>query len=111
MAVPEETSEVPAEKISVVAPPGVPAGMLTNYVQRCLAALPVALTALNQLDYGHMRVLGHRLRGSGGAYGIPGLTGMGLHIEEAALRGDQAELLRQLADLEAYLGRVEILPG
>jgi hypothetical protein len=106
---PDEISKVQQEKILVPAPPGIPAGLVTNYVNRCLAALPVAVTALNQLDYGHMRVLGHRLRGSGGAYGIPVLTEIGLVMEEAALRGDTAELRGQLAALEAYLRRVEIL--
>jgi HPt (histidine-containing phosphotransfer) domain-containing protein len=107
---PEKTFNVQTEKILVPAPRGVPAGMLTTYVNRCLAALPAAVTALNQLDYGHMRVLGHRLRGSGGAYGIPGLTEFGLHLEEAALRSDGTELRRELVELEAYLRRVEILP-
>ena len=107
----EETSNPPAEKILVPPPPGVPARMLTNYVKRSLAALPAAETAMNQLDFGHMRVLGHRLRGSGGAYGIPGLTEIGLRIEETALRGDTAELRRHLDELGAYLGRIEILPN
>ena len=99
-----------AEKIAVQAPPGIPPRMVTEYVNRCLTALPVAMTALDRSDYDHMRVLGHRLKGSGGAYGIPALTEMGSVIEEAALRGDTAELRREFAELEAYLRRVEILP-
>ena len=100
-----------AEKIPVQAPPGIPAKMVTEYVNRCLTALPDAKTALDRSDDGHLRVFGHRLRGSGGAYGIPGLTEIGSVIEEAALRGDTDELRRQVTALEAYLYRIEILSG
>ncbi len=110
MIAPAETSNGQAEMISVSAPPGIPAAMVTTYVNRCLGSVPAAIAALNQSDYGHMRVLGHRLKGTGGAYGIPRLTEIGRVIEAAALRGDMVELRRQLAELEAYLRRVEILP-
>ena len=97
------------EKILVQAPRGIPPKMLTDYLNRCLAALPVARAALDQSDYGHMRIFGHRLRGSGGAYGMPALTEIGSAIEKAALKANTAELRLQLAALEACLERMEIL--
>jgi len=106
---PEEISKVQAEKISVQAPPGVPASLLTQYIDRCLTALPAAKTALDRSDYGHVRVFGHRLKGSGGAYGIPVLTTIGSGLEDAARRGDMACLRSGIAELEAYLGRIEVL--
>jgi HPt (histidine-containing phosphotransfer) domain-containing protein len=99
-----------AEKISVHAPPGIPASMVTAYVRRCLAALEEASAALDRLDYEYLRVHGHRLKGSGGGYGLPLLTKVGLVIEDAAKRGDATELQAQIAALEAYLSRIEILP-
>jgi HPt (histidine-containing phosphotransfer) domain-containing protein len=99
------------EKILLQAPTGIPARMVTDYVNRYLIALPVAKTALEKSDYGHMRVLGHRLSGTGGAYGIPALTRIGSAIEDAARRDDTPELRRQVSDLEAYLSRLEILEG
>jgi len=99
----------PAETIPVQAPPGVQPSLLAQYIDRCRAALPVAGTALDRSDYGYLRVLGHRLKGSGGAYGIPALTEMGSGLEEAARRGDTAGLQSQLGQLGAYLARIEIL--
>src|SRR5438046_928805 len=97
------------ERIMIQAPPGIPARMVTDYVNRYLNALPVAKTALEGSDYEHMRVFGHRLSGTGGAYGIPSLTQIGAAIEAAARREDTAELRRQVGDLAAYLNRLEIL--
>jgi HPt (histidine-containing phosphotransfer) domain-containing protein len=83
--------------------------MVTEYVNRCVAALPIALEALDRSDYGHMRIFGHRLRGSGGAYGIPALTEIGSAIENAAFKLDTSELRLQVAALEACLSQIEIL--
>jgi HPt (histidine-containing phosphotransfer) domain-containing protein len=99
------------EKISIQAPPGVPASMVDAYIRRCRAALPDVEAALDRLDHNYLRVYGHGLKGSGGGYGIPRLTEVGSLIEEAAKRGDTAELQSQLAALEIYLNRIEILPG
>jgi hypothetical protein len=100
-----------AEKISVQAPRGLPASMVEEYVQRCRLALPAAKAALENLDHNYLRVYGHGLKGSGGGYGIPRLTEVGSGIEEAAKRGDAPELRDQLANLEVYLNRIDILPG
>lgn len=104
------TSKAQAERISVQAPQGVPASLLTQYIERCLTAVPAAQAALERSDWAHVEVLGHRLKGSGGAYGIPALSMLGRGLEETARRGDTAGLRRQLAELEAYLGRIEVLP-
>ena len=84
--------------------------MVTEYVNRCIAALRVAVEALNRSDYDHLETFGHRLRGTGGAYGIPALAEIGSAIEEAAGRIDATELSRQLAALEQCLSRIEICP-
>ena len=84
--------------------------MVMEYVNRCFDALQVAVEALSRSDYDHVRTLGHRLRGSGGAYGIPVLAEIGSAIEEAAGRVDATELSHQLAALVEYLSRIEIDP-
>ena len=97
------------EKISVHAPQGIPPRMVTEYINRCLVALPVAAQALDRSDFSAMRVFGHRLRGSGGAYGIPALTEIGCAIESAAVLSDAGALQRQVTALETCLNRLEVL--
>jgi len=101
---------VQTEKILVQAPEGIPQRMVTEYVNRCLAGLPKAVEALNRSDYGQLRIFGHRLRGSGGAYGIPALTEIGLAMETAASQDDASQLWRQVAALQACLEQIDILP-
>jgi len=103
-------SPMETEKIAVYAPPGIPASMVAAYIQRCLASLSEAEAALDRLDHNSLRSYGHRLKGSGGAYGIPRLTEIGSVMEEAAKRNDTAELQSQLATLEIYLNRLQTVP-
>ena len=99
------------EKIPIRVPEGIPQKLVTEYVTRCLAALPTAREALRRSDYAQIRVLGHRLRGSGGAYGILKVTEIGSAIELAAGHDDATELESQLAALEECLSRLEIPSG
>lgn len=99
-----------ADRISVHAPPGIPASMVVAYVHRGLAALPEAMAALDRSDYSYLRVYGHRLKGSGGGYGLPLVTEIGSVIEQAARREDAAQLEQRMAGLENYLSRIEIVP-
>lgn len=105
----DQRNPTQGERISVHAPHGIPPAMLTAYISRCLASLPNAKAALERSDYGHVRVFGHQLKGSGGGYGIPALTEMGLLIEGAAKQGDADKLHCHLDALEAYLSRLDIL--
>ena len=77
------------EKASIQPPSGIPASMVAAYVQRWVTALPDARAALAGSDHDALRVLGHRLKGSGGGYGISQLTEIGTRIEEAAKRATQ----------------------
>src|SRR5690349_636172 len=97
------------EKILVQIPRGVPPKMVRQYVDRCLKTLPDAVAALGRSDYAYLRIFGHRLKGTGGAYGIPSLTEIGSAIEAAAGRDETPELKSHIAALEACLSRIEII--
>lgn len=84
--------------------------MVAHYIERCLASFPGAQTALDASDYNFLRTYGHGLKGSGGGYGLPLVSEMGDVIEQAARRGDSADLQNQLAALQFYLNRLEIVP-
>ena len=59
-------------------------------------------------DFAAMQVVGHGMKGSGGAFGFGRVTEIGDIIEASAMRRDHATIERQLALLRDYLARVEI---
>ncbi|NNF51886.1 MAG: Hpt domain-containing protein [Gammaproteobacteria bacterium] len=78
-------------------------GLLPGYLKRREEEL-VRLTALlENKDFADIRVLGHNLSGSGGAYGLPQLTDFGRRIESAARDKDEQALRREFAQLGDFL--------
>lgn len=63
---------------------------------------------LAQGDFNALRIIGHDLKGSGGAYGIPPLSELGGRLEQAALANDAEAASRLRAELEAFLDGVTI---
>jgi histidine phosphotransfer protein HptB len=98
-----------AEKIFICPPKGVPRTLVSEYLDRCRTNLPALKAALDQCEYEYARVYGHRIKGTGRAYGFPRLTEIGAVIEQAARSERIEELQDNLAALEGYLNRVEIV--
>ncbi|MBF0097260.1 MAG: Hpt domain-containing protein [Magnetococcales bacterium] len=64
---------------------------------------------LAKRDFETMRVLGHRMKGSGAGYGLEEVSHIGAAMEQAA-RNQQPEILSTLIqDLVRYLERLEIV--
>jgi HPt (histidine-containing phosphotransfer) domain-containing protein len=97
------------ERVKVVAPKGIPSGMVVQFIDKCRAGLPALQTALAAAEFEILRVSGHRLKGTGAAYGFPPLTVIGASIEQAARGRDAGELQSRIAELEDYLGSVEVV--
>jgi len=97
------------EKILVQPPKGIPPRLLTDYIKNCQEAVASAKAAIGRSDYRHTSVLGHRLKGTGGAYGIPAITDMGSFMEQASLQNNGVEVQHQVARLEEYLSQIEIV--
>jgi len=70
-----------------------------------LARLPALLDAG---DFDALRVIGHKLRGSGGGYGLDPLTEIGERMENAAKAKDKTALEAQTAELKEFLESVVI---
>jgi len=85
------------------------AGMVTAYLTKWRAGLPALHAALERSEFESMRVSGHHLKGTGGAYGFPALSAIGASIEHAALDKSASDLKRQLAALESYSCAIEII--
>lgn len=67
--------------------------------------------ALAGADFETIRAAGHAMKGAGGGYGFAEISRLGAAIEDAALRRDAAAVSGLAADLEEYLGRIEIKFG
>lgn len=59
-------------------------------------------------DVAALRMIGHGMKGSGGAFGFPLITEMGDAIEAAALKSDYATVSQQLELLRSYMARIDI---
>jgi HPt (histidine-containing phosphotransfer) domain-containing protein len=68
-----------------------------------LAKLDAALAAGN---FPVLRKLGHNLRGSAGAYGLPPLSDIGARLEEGAVRRDAAAVAAAVAEMRVFLKTV-----
>jgi histidine phosphotransfer protein HptB len=105
---PHET-ETSANRILIRAPKSIPATLVVKYVSRTADAVAAVEGAVERSELEPARIFGHRLRGNGGAYGIPALTEIGAAIERGAVEGDCADISRQLVLLDAYLRRIEVV--
>lgn len=90
------------EDLAEIAP-----GYLENRIKD-LEELPRALAEGN---FQTLRVLGHRMKGSGAGYGFDGISEIGRAIEDAAKVEDGVGVERGIADLAAYLQRLEVVYG
>jgi HPt (histidine-containing phosphotransfer) domain-containing protein len=59
-------------------------------------------------DFAALRVIGHGMKGSGGAFGFQLVTDIGGIIEASALQSDAATIEKQFTQLRDYLARVEV---
>jgi len=66
------------------------------------------LTLLDKIDFTTIRQLGHRMKGSGAGYGLPGVSRIGRDLETAAEGGDGPSVRRLLIELQQYLSRLNI---
>jgi HPt (histidine-containing phosphotransfer) domain-containing protein len=65
------------------------------------------LDALDRVDFETVTILGHQMRGSGGAYGFQAITDIGAALQEAGESADTDASRKWLGELSSYLDRVE----
>jgi len=64
--------------------------------------------ALASRDFETLRMLGHKLKGTGGGYGFAMLTELGAAIEQSAVREDAGAVGSKVDELARYLERVQL---
>lgn len=65
--------------------------------------------AMGKGDYETVRIFGHNMKGTGGGYGFDAITDIGRTLEQAAKDRNNSEISRQIAALEEYLDRIDIV--
>lgn len=81
-------------------------GLLPGYLERRDEELQTLQKLLANDDFEKIRILGHNLSGSGGAYGLQTLTEIGRRIETAAGAADSQALDAELDNLAQFLQSV-----
>ena len=77
------------------------------YLQNCRDNIAVMGAALDRHDFAAVSILGHNLRGSGGAFGFQAITDIGAGLEQAAESGDGAASRKWVSELSRCLERIE----
>ncbi|MBF0428718.1 MAG: Hpt domain-containing protein [Magnetococcales bacterium] len=65
--------------------------------------------ALASGDFQTLRILGHRMKGSGAGYGFEGVSEIGRAIEEAAKLENRDGITQGIADLANYLDHLDVI--
>ena len=94
----------------VIQVPAVIAPLVPEYLRNREKDVETMQALLAAGDFAQLRRLGHNLRGSAGAYGLPPLSEIGGRIETAALAADAGAIAAALEDLKLFLQNVR-LPG
>jgi signal transduction histidine kinase/CheY-like chemotaxis protein len=82
--------------------------VVPGYLEKRRAEVPTYRTALAAGDLATIRMMGHRMKGTGGGYGFPILTDLGGALEKAASLNDLAEIDRKLNEFARYIDAVEL---
>jgi len=86
------------------------APLLPDYLRNRQKDLQRLQEALGGKDFAILRKLGHNMRGSAGAYGLPPLSEIGGRIEDAAQAQDAGPIGAALDDMRLFLQTVKLTP-
>ncbi|HPC86164.1 MAG TPA: Hpt domain-containing protein [Smithellaceae bacterium] len=65
--------------------------------------------ALERSDFEVIRVLGHKMKGSGGGYGFDEISEIGRTLEDAAKQSQAEKIREEIRRLRHYLDHVEVM--
>jgi signal transduction histidine kinase/CheY-like chemotaxis protein/HPt (histidine-containing phosphotransfer) domain-containing protein len=82
--------------------------LVPGYVGAQRQAVATLLNLLEGGDFMSIRRQGHRMKGSGAGYGLPGVSRIGKELEAAAESGDAESVKQLITDLQRYLSRLSI---
>ena len=65
--------------------------------------------ALEKEDYQNIHTLGHKMKGTGGAYGFDTVSDLGGSLEQAAKDRNSGEISKLVGELADYLEQVKVI--
>ena len=83
------------------------ADRIPAYLQKCRQNVIAMLNAVDRVDFETVTILGHQMRGSGGAFGFQAITDIGAALQEAAESADTEASRKWVGELSSCLDRVE----
>ncbi len=82
--------------------------LVPGYLEKRRAEIAKYREALAAGDFYTLRMLGHKLKGTGAGYGFPVLTEIGGKLEEQALATDAEGLRAKIEELSRYVNSVKL---
>ena len=82
---------------------------IPGYLQNCKQNVIAMLDALDRADFETVTVLGHNLRGSGGAFGFQAITDIGGALQQAAETANIDASRKLVGELSSFLESVETI--
>lgn len=92
-------------------PEGTERSLLEGYLARRREDVHALRTAVQDNALGDARLIGHRLYGSGSAYGAPGISMLGREIETAAAGRNVSRLTDLVDQLAVLLDSIVVPPA
>ena len=89
-------------------PAWIPTERIFAYRDSCRQNVIVMREALDRADFETVTILGHNMRGSGGAFGFQPITDFGAGLEQACEDANLDRAKKLLSELSSYLESVEI---
>lgn len=83
--------------------------IVPGYLENRKKDIEHLLHALGADDYDSLRILGHRMKGSGSGYGFDLVSAIGQSIEAAATTRDRNVIEQNITNLASYLDRVNVV--
>ncbi len=104
----EKSSEPAAtEPLRVAVEPGME-DIVPGYLAKRRQDVQTCRDALSKGDFETLRMLGHKMKGTGSGYGFPFLTEIGGSIESASQARDAKQVAEQLERFASYVERVQL---
>lgn len=82
--------------------------IMPSFLQNRAKDLVNISQALGSKDFKTIQVIGHKLAGNAGSYGLADLGEIGAKIEMAAIKNDSEDLKRLYSEYKSYMDNLEI---